>query len=137
MEYAKEAWEGITQIRVEVGEGKGKRRVEREIGLFTKEQGREKEAMIEPRRRGNFPRVLCRFQIVNFEFDNRNSKLGRKKKGRTKERGTGEKKRKRHTPSTTNNSPHTYWLALLAKNTTGPTKSAGSPHLPAGMRSDI
>lgn len=41
------------------------------------------------------------------------------------------------TPSTTNNSPQTYWLALLARNTTGPAKSAGSPHLPAGMRSEI
>lgn len=41
------------------------------------------------------------------------------------------------TPSTTSNSPHTYWLALLARKTTGPAKSFGSPHLPAGIRSEI
>lgn len=41
------------------------------------------------------------------------------------------------TPSTTSSSPHTYWLALLARKTTGPAKSFGSPHLPAGIRSEI
>ncbi len=34
-------------------------------------------------------------------------------------------------------SPLTYPLALLANHTTGPLKSSGSPHLPAGMRSRI
>lgn len=41
------------------------------------------------------------------------------------------------TPSTTTSSPHTYWLAALARNTTGPAKSRGWPHRPAGMRSEI
>ena len=41
------------------------------------------------------------------------------------------------TPSTTSTSPHTYWLAALARKTTGPAKSRGSPHRPAGMRSEI
>ena len=41
------------------------------------------------------------------------------------------------TPSTTNSSPQTYWLAPLAKNTTGPAKSFGSPQRPAGIRSLI
>ena len=45
--------------------------------------------------------------------------------------------RRRLTPSTTSNSPQTYWLALLAKNTMGPAKSWGCPHLPAGIRSEI
>lgn len=41
------------------------------------------------------------------------------------------------TPSTTNSSPQTYWLALLARKTIGPAKSFGCPHLPAGIRSEI
>jgi hypothetical protein len=41
------------------------------------------------------------------------------------------------TPSTTRISPQTYWLARLARKTTGPAKSLGSPQRPAGMRSDI
>lgn len=43
----------------------------------------------------------------------------------------------RLTPSTRSISPETYWLAVLARNTTGPAKSLGSPHLPAGIRSEI
>ena len=41
------------------------------------------------------------------------------------------------TPSTTRISPQTYRLAALARKTTGPAKSRGSPHRPAGMRSEI
>ena len=41
------------------------------------------------------------------------------------------------TPSTTRSSPQTYWLALLARKTTGPAKSLGSPQRAAGIRSDI
>lgn len=43
-----------------------------------------------------------------------------------------------HPPSTTKHSPLTYPLAFSdAKNTTGPLKSSGLPHLPAGIRSII
>ena len=41
------------------------------------------------------------------------------------------------TPSTTRISPQTYRLAALARKTTGQAKSRGSPHRPAGMRSEI
>jgi len=41
------------------------------------------------------------------------------------------------TPSTTKSSPQTYRLALLARKTTGPARSFGCPHLPAGIRSEI
>ena len=48
-----------------------------------------------------------------------------------------EKERETLTPSTTNSSPQTYLLALLARKTTGPAKSFGCPHRPAGIRSEI
>lgn len=74
------------------------------------------------------------------------NKIGitREVQNRKQKRNTRDLKRTFHnesekglTPSTTNSSPHMYWLALLARNTTGPAKSAGSPHLPAGIRSLI
>ena len=91
-----------------------------------------------------FPRALI---IWNLKFEIR--RAGRKKgqngdaekqnKAKDKRSKEDEQKENRleRTPSTTNNSPQTYWLALLAKNIIGPIKSAGSPHLPAGIRSDI
>lgn len=42
-----------------------------------------------------------------------------------------------HPPSTTSVCPLTYPPALPAKNTTGPLKSPGTPHLPAGILSLI
>lgn len=36
-------------------------------------------------------------------------------------------------PSTTSISPVTYALALLARNSAGPMKSSGAPHLPPGI----
>jgi hypothetical protein len=42
-----------------------------------------------------------------------------------------------HPPSTTRTCPDTYALDLLAKNTTLPLKSSGTPHLPAGILSLI
>lgn len=42
-----------------------------------------------------------------------------------------------HPPSTTSVCPLTYPPPLPARNTTGPLKSSGTPHLPAGIRSSI
>lgn len=42
-----------------------------------------------------------------------------------------------HPPSTTRTCPLTYALLLLAKNTTLPLKSSGTPHRPAGILSLI
>lgn len=42
-----------------------------------------------------------------------------------------------HPPSTTRTCPDTYALDWLAKNTTLPLKSSGTPHLPAGILSLI